>query len=661
IKAYDGLTAALVNDGQLIVTSPNSKTIPHPPLGGDRPVYLRDNLRYADDDPLLWPQPFMENLPHLPLIRVPSKSENDPLHVIWWQPTIQEFVVDPSVLLGLGRLDPSCVARLRLACMPRVEQARRSEYQSMTLLQEHVTTILALLDRLTHLSMSFERARLCVREVQRAYLELWALIDWRDVFQPRVTGRIVHTGEIAGVVGCFTYNIGTCEDLYRAGIPVYLIRDFTTLHTMRIKTVITPIIPDETITSNLNVRYSTIYTGAATSSDKYRAIRRFTHFFHGFANPFNKHRVPLPRLPPEPTTSISNSQARALRYTPYARRTKKKADFYAAQGRNKFEDPIDPILPPSIPAWRDALLQIDQSKPNFADSDVLGSDFGYAFPEPASFIAFEKRERRNVALCSWLRYRNAFIYRLLSEQFEGRPMSGKAWRDILSLDWLERPSSTDKQPCKTDSEKISKNSSRLQRLTDFLESCLRTDGLTLNEIERGRESWNGKPFAALEDKDLEEILWELAELNFRQEFLALDLRIHGSDPDFIRQRRISGCFPGQQLLPIPLSEANHGIASYDEEERCRYLLEMQRVVRDWPGEKAEILKVDSLRWRSRDIEDLETAVACFYTQTFFDYFRRAPIVPRRLSHTIPGFTSPPPLLEYLNPAPKMYYDVTQLL
>jgi len=691
IRAYDGLVAAVVDDGNHIVTTPNCTAIRYPPLGSDRPLFLRDNLRYADDDPLMWPQPLNLKLPYLSVIRYPPRDETDPLRIMWAFPEEQDFTREDSVLSGLGRFSSSLVARLRAPCIALIGRAQQTTYKDHPTAQELGSLIPLFLERLTVLPMSLRRAQITVREVQRMFLELQAFVDWQDIYESRMNGQVVAdpAAPVARVIGAFTTNVGLCEDLYRAKIPAFLIRPYHVLAGMCISEVVTALRPDGNIPMlpATQPSYATIYRGSATSEEKYMAMRRFTRFFHAYPNPFNSHRVE-PRAEPLPSSSsLTDRKARTAQYSPYAQRTKPKAALFEAAGRNKFEDLPDPILPPPIPAWRDALRKVDRSKSNFVDHDVLSSDFGYAFPEPASFIAYERKDRRDSAFRSWLRYRDAFIHRFSFEESDARPMSGKAWRELLGFDWTEKTSSTrgtssapgipsttsapstssassaGKKSSKIAARKA-KSSSRRELLEDFLRTCLKNEGVDLQDVVPGNETWQGKAFNTLQDQDFEEILWEIGELNFRQELLALDLRIAkvsdpSSDP-IHRQASVAGCFPGGQLLIAPLCEANHGLSSYDDEERCRYLLELQRLMRAWPGSKLDILGVDQIKWRTRDIEDLELAVATFYTQTFYNYFRRAPVIPRRLSHNVPGFIVPPSTLQIVNPRPNMYYDLTRL-
>ncbi|KAF6758468.1 hypothetical protein DFP72DRAFT_1064603 [Ephemerocybe angulata] len=48
---------AVLLEAEFFIASPNVDYIPEPPLGNNRDVYLRADLRYGHDDYLLWPQP----------------------------------------------------------------------------------------------------------------------------------------------------------------------------------------------------------------------------------------------------------------------------------------------------------------------------------------------------------------------------------------------------------------------------------------------------------------------------------------------------------------------------------------------------------------------------------------------------------------------------
>ncbi|TFK58691.1 hypothetical protein BDN72DRAFT_865738 [Pluteus cervinus] len=60
---FDGLVAALLDDGVHFITSPNQPMIPMPPLGA-REVRRCIDARFGMDDYIQWPQPYCSNTPH---------------------------------------------------------------------------------------------------------------------------------------------------------------------------------------------------------------------------------------------------------------------------------------------------------------------------------------------------------------------------------------------------------------------------------------------------------------------------------------------------------------------------------------------------------------------------------------------------------------------
>ena len=135
----------------------------------------------------------------------------------------------------------------------------------------------------------------------------------------------------------------------------------------------------------------------------------------------------------------------------------------------------------------------------------------------------------------------------------------------------------------------------------------------------------------------QEILWEIYELNFRFEFKALDHRAHipvGGVDGPPRDQLILACFPGQTSLPVaPITSAREGLGAIEWRARRCSIIAMRTVMQTWRGfngAQFHITKgVDDLS--EREFHEVEWAVAHFYTQSFFNHFARAAIVP----HTLP--------------------------
>ena len=278
------------------------------------------------------------------------------------------------------------------------------------------------------------------------------------------------------------------------------------------------------------------------------------------------------------------------------------------------------------------------------------------------FVRAQSIERREAYFLTWLKYRSAFIYRVSSKDFAATPMPTAIWRDVLTYE-----SSYSRMGEKSHQKSHTKSSQLHAHAHDFLQNCIETEEVTLIGLEKGVPKWKGSVVETLSDAECEEILWELSELNFRFELLALDSRAtattNSTMPD--RQALISACFPGcnsSSLLVADLGTANHGLADINSEERALYLHALKKLMMEWRGEVPSIIKAEKFKWKEKEMDDLESAITKFYVQSFYNHFRRAPIVPRRLSHIASSYRSPdPPKITVLDPQPMVFYDASALL
>jgi len=100
------------------------------------------------------------------------------------------------------------------------------------------------------------------------------------------------------------------------------------------------------------------------------------------------------------------------------------------------------------------------------------------------------------------------------------------------------------------------------------------------------------------------------------------------------QDHVLRCFPGHgPLLVADLSLANQGLAAPSTAERAPYLLAMKRLMKGWKGSVPSQIVADEKpveQYSALELTALERAVAKFYTQSFFNFFGRAAIVPHQL-------------------------------
>ena len=317
----DGLVGAVICDGEYIVTSPKANTIFNPPLGSDRSLFLRTNLCFGDDDPLQWPQPWVPEYPHLPCISlVPRQTEPFP---VMWMPDRHDFVEDRGILTGIGKLNPSRFFGLQLLCIPLRERAVQSKFSKELLVSQLIVTLENLLHRLEFISTNFRQMQLTVRETQRIFVELTALLDYYDYFRPVLllnepsTPTRKYPPTTVRVMGVFTTDLTVCDAFFRAGIPVWLVRPFSALSSMRVKALARVQTPGDLTPLDPATRPShpTIYCGSGDHIDKYRAIARHVQHYLQYPNPFRSIRAETSIVPP-PREESSKREARRQLYSP---------------------------------------------------------------------------------------------------------------------------------------------------------------------------------------------------------------------------------------------------------------------------------------------------------------------------------------------------------
>ncbi len=214
-----------------------------------RQVHLRADFRYGPDDPTLWPQPWVRQYPHLGAILRKPDDRDDPLSIMWWDPTGDDFESSGVRLVdGLGELSRAKFLSFEVMMMnleSRVYEYRKTSTIPNPLLLIMVKAMQDACVRLGSLKTTFTEMGFGVTEFQRYYLEVHALLDYLELYKPRMDGQKPAATTVANCVGIFT-NIGrVTQDFCTAGIPVWLLRPrklWESPITCNILEVVTPLV-----------------------------------------------------------------------------------------------------------------------------------------------------------------------------------------------------------------------------------------------------------------------------------------------------------------------------------------------------------------------------------------------------------------------------------
>jgi hypothetical protein len=286
-----------------------------------------------------------------------------------------------------------------------------------------------------------------------------------------------------------------------------------------------------------------------------------------------------------------------------------------SSGRDKFVSVDSPLMPLPIPAWRDALGAVDRDPSRCHPTTGSSKHDGqYLFPD-ASLFATTNESRRAKYFATWSAIRPACIFRVFSAESLATPISNQEWRDFLFDGLL--------------------SASHAKKLVRRREQVKALFANALEELQLSLDppmSDDIPHFPSVPAADAQKILWELTELNFRFELLALDKRASLSRRDEDdRQAMILKCFNGTSLLVADPEHADAGFQSHEWRGRLPSLLALRALIRDWDGLKPTLLLLPDLAshdmYTENDVYQLEDSLARFYTQSFFVFFGRAATVP----------------------------------
>jgi hypothetical protein len=269
-----------------------------PPFGQERHMRFHQNFRYGDDDPLLWPQPYVMSECHLPAIPL-RPGAGDPTAVMWWQLTRDDFVLSTAgIVTGVGLIHGTKLAQI--SRLVNSLQSRTRAYlndEKFPRKAEGATILLNVLKqamiKLESLPMSLQQAGFCVSHVQQLYLELVALLDYMTIYKPRIDGRIPIASQVACTVGAITENPSVAQDFIRAGLPVWLIRSYKEVPVTRtdcLKAMRKP--ADYLCLDDAQPVQRTMFVGKADDPNKYLMINRYIRYYFRFPNPFDLIKKP---------------------------------------------------------------------------------------------------------------------------------------------------------------------------------------------------------------------------------------------------------------------------------------------------------------------------------------------------------------------------------
>lgn len=265
----------------------------------------------------------MYQLPHLVAIPSHPLDLNNPLAIMWWMPQKGDFVREETILNGIYKLCYDNFSQLQHCCQELLSRAASPQFKSASpLIPVFTNLIMEYLNHLEFITTSLQMSQLVVHETQRYFLELTALLDYIEVYEPRMNGTLVpnESVKVAKTMGAYTFDLTKCECLFRARLPVWLIRPYTDLHSARIDCIVyvklaADLLP---ISAAIAPMHPTIFRGPSTDFKKYEAMGRYSMGFQRYPDPFRPALVEEHSEPStvRPSCSALDCAAHSKHYSP---------------------------------------------------------------------------------------------------------------------------------------------------------------------------------------------------------------------------------------------------------------------------------------------------------------------------------------------------------
>ena len=284
--------AAIIGD--FVCTSPNQTQIFLPSLQ-ETELKLRADMRYGQDDPTQWPHPWIGTYCHLGSIPRKPNDPNDPLSIMWLDPTGDDFESSGGGLVdGLGELSASKVLsfqKMMHSLESRIEDYKKASPKKIN--KFFLILVKAMQDTLTRLKSlktTFTEMRIGVAEFQRYYLEVRGCLDYLEIYKPRMDNERPPAESVVNCIGAITHIPRIVQDFYTAGLPVWFLRPSTfwdSPNRCNILKIVTPLDPADLLCLlDHYPPFSAIYRGPSNDPLRHTAFYDHSRMSLVFKDPF---------------------------------------------------------------------------------------------------------------------------------------------------------------------------------------------------------------------------------------------------------------------------------------------------------------------------------------------------------------------------------------
>ena len=133
-----------------------------------------------------------------------------------------------------------------------------------------------------------------ITEFQHLYLEILALLDYLEIYKPRMDGHQPSATIVANCIGAFTNIPEIVQYFHRAGLPIWFLQPWKTgSFPYNILSVVSPLNPADSLCISPNdPPFPVIFRGYMNTREKHDAIHSFSRKWLVFKDPFHDDEPP---------------------------------------------------------------------------------------------------------------------------------------------------------------------------------------------------------------------------------------------------------------------------------------------------------------------------------------------------------------------------------
>ncbi|KIJ07666.1 hypothetical protein PAXINDRAFT_19162 [Paxillus involutus ATCC 200175] len=603
-----------------VITSPNAPSIPRPFIYENEPVQCRADGRYGYVNIYQWPQMFCEEYPWGVVYPVKGMYwETDPLARLWWTPMYADFVplADTTLVVSfLSQEKRNKLNKVQDVIKNRYMLYKKSKVPECNPRDQGERIMLIMRNNYNHLDrfpLTWHDIITAVAEFQRSVMECFTYFNYHQMILPSVQTPVFPYPEYNPYwLGAFTCNPGVAETLFRAGVPVWLIRhkDTVTANTSLLAKVV-PREPEVVLAmftdpvKHFARPFPVRYVGPSNYKCSL-ACRRFLRQdqmemwqvtpTNAAGHPLQGHRW---QVPPRQELSLRR---------------------IAKQSVNR-----GPIKKHRIPIVQLADRAPTERQKASRDETCVTHRLpaGYRYPELTVFANVGAPASRKRYLANWLALRPMWLARIAAEPtaLPTPPM----WHMFLNS-----------QPGDTTSTTRA-GAKKAEAWAFFADA--------LGDVPDGASTWAGDAtvgfrgtavqIASLADPPLpliHAVLWELAELSFRSDLLTLDKALVPQLWDApIREAQYLAIFSSEVIggmWDTPLPQQHQGLfwGALSNPRALDFADAFRLLLSAWPSAPQGIEEPLLVTIPQNELQKKVNMLMEFYVQTFFFSTGRPPVV-----------------------------------